>query len=304
MSRTNLDDISAFLTVAREGSFTRAAAMLGVSQSALSQTVRGLEERMGLRLLTRTTRKVSPTVAGERLIQSVGPRLEEIDAELAQLSALREKPSGTVRISAGEQAAELILLPTVERLLSQYPDIAIEILVDNGLTDIVAERLDAGVRLGEQVAKDMVAVRIGPDVRMAVVGSPGYFEGRDRPRTPHDLTEHNCINLRLPTAGGFYAWEFEQGGRELRVRVEGQLAVNTGALAVKAALAGAGLAFVLEDRIRDDVEAGRLTRVLADWCPPFSGFHLYYPSRRQPTPAFAVVVDALRYRAEFRSPSA
>ncbi|EJJ29623.1 LysR family transcriptional regulator [Rhizobium sp. CF142] len=296
MSRTNLDDISAFLTVAREGSFTRAAAMLGVSQSALSQTVRGLEERMGLRLLTRTTRKVSPTVAGERLIQSVGPRLEEINAELAQLSALREKPSGTVRISAGEQAAELILLPTVERLLPQYPDIAIEILVDNGLTDIVAERLDAGVRLGEQVAKDMVAARIGPDVRMAVVGSPGYFEGRDRPHTPHDLTEHNCINLRLPTAGGFYAWEFEQGGRELRVRVEGQLAVNTGALAVKAAIAGAGLAFVLEDRIRGDLEAGRLTRVLADWCPPFSGFHLYYPSRRQPTPAFAVVVDALRYR--------
>lgn len=296
MSRTNLDDISAFLTVAREGSFTRAAAMLGVSQSALSQTVRGLEERMGLRLLTRTTRKVSPTDAGERLIQSVGPRLEEINAELAQLSALREKPSGTVRISAGEQAAELILLPAVERLLPQYPDIAIEIVVDNGLTDIVTERLDAGVRLGEQVAKDMVAVRIGPDVRMAVVGSPSYFVGRDRPDTPHDLTEHNCINLRLPTAGGFYAWEFEQGGRELRVRVEGQLAVNTGALAVKAALAGAGLAFVLEDRIHDDVEAGRLIRVLTDWCPPFSGFHLYYPSRRQPTPAFAVVVDALRYR--------
>ncbi|MGM4910053.1 LysR family transcriptional regulator [Rhizobium sp. 768_B6_N1_8] len=296
MSRTNLDDIAAFLTVAREGSFTRAAAMLGVSQSALSQTVRGLEERMGLRLLTRTTRKVSPTDAGERLIQSVGPRLDEINAEIAQLSALRDKPSGTVRISAGEQAAELILLPAVERLLPQYPDIAIEILVDNGLTDIVAERLDAGVRLGEQVAKDMVAVRIGPDVRMAVVGSPGYFVGRDRPHTPHDLTEHNCINLRLPTAGGFYAWEFEQGGRELRVRVEGQLAVNTGALAVKAALAGAGLAFVLEDRIGDDLEAGRLTRVLSDWCPPFSGFHLYYPSRRQPTPAFAVVVDALRYR--------
>lgn len=296
MSRTNLDDIAAFLTVAREGSFTRAAAMLGVSQSALSQTVRGLEERMGLRLLTRTTRKVSPTDAGERLIQSVGPRLEEIDAELAQLTALRDKPSGSVRISAGEQAAELILLPAVERLLPQYPDITIEIIVDNGLTDIVAERLDAGVRLGEQLAKDMVAVRLGPDVRMAVVGSPGYFEGRNRPQTPHDLTEHNCINLRLPTAGGFYAWEFDQGGRELRVRVEGQLAVNTGALAVKAALAGAGLAFVLEDRIRDDLEAGRLIRVLADWCPPFSGFHLYYPSRRQPTPAFAVVVDALRYR--------
>ncbi len=296
MSRTNLDDIAAFLTVAREGSFTRAAAMLGVSQSALSQTVRGLEERMGLRLLTRTTRKVAPTDAGERLILSVGPRLAEIDAELAQLTALRDKPSGTVRISAGEQAAELILWPAVQRLLPQYPDIAIEISVDNGLTDIVAERLDAGVRLGEQVAKDMVAVRIGPDVRMAVVGSPGYFKGRQRPSTPHELTEHNCINLRLPTAGGFYAWEFEQGGRELRVRVEGQLAVNTGALAVKAALAGAGLAFVLEDRVRDDLDAGRLTRVLSDWCPPFSGFHLYYPSRRQATPAFAVVVEALRYR--------
>lgn len=296
MSRTNLDDIAAFLTVAREGSFTRAAALLGVSQSALSQTVRGLEERMGLRLLTRTTRKVSPTDAGERLIQSVGPRLEEIDAELAQLSAFRDKPSGSVRISAGEQAAELILMPAIERLLPQYPDIQIEISVDNGLTDIVAERLDAGVRLGEQVAKDMVAVRVGPEVRMAVVGSPRYFEGRKRPRTPDELTEHNCINLRLPTAGGFYAWEFEQGGRELRVRVEGQLAVNTGALAVKAALADAGLAFVLEDRIRDDLDAGRLIRVLEDWCPPFSGFHLYYPSRRHQTPAFAVVVDALRYR--------
>jgi len=296
MTRTNLDDISAFLTVAREGSFTRAAALLGVSQSALSQTVRALEERMGLRLLTRTTRKVSPTDAGERLIQSVGPRLEEISAELAQLSALREKPSGSVRISAGEQAAELVLMPAVQKLLPQYPDIAIEIVVDNGLTDIVAERLDAGVRLGEQVAKDMVAVGIGPDVRMAVVGSPDYFERRSRPRTPHELTEHNCINLRLPTAGGFYAWEFEQGGRELRVRVEGQLAVNSGALAVKAAIAGAGLAFVLEDRVRDDLEAGRLTRVLADWCPPFSGFHLYYPSRRHQTPAFAIVVDSLRYR--------
>lgn len=296
MSRTDLNDIAAFLTVAREGSFTRAAAMLGVSQSALSQTVRGLEERLGLRLLTRTTRKVAPTDAGERLILSVGPRLEEIDAELAQLTALRDKPSGTVRISAGEQAAELLLWPAVHRLLPQYPDISIEILVDNGLTDIVAERLDAGVRLGEQLAKDMVAVRIGPDVRMAVVGSPSYFAGKNRPQTPHDLTEHNCINLRLPTSGGFYAWEFDHGGRELRVRVEGQLAVNTGALAVKAALAGAGLAFVLEDRVRDDLDAGRLTRVLADWCPPFSGFHLYYPSRRQPTPAFAVVADALRYR--------
>jgi DNA-binding transcriptional LysR family regulator len=295
MARTDLNDITAFLAIAREGSFTRAAAKLGVSPSALSQTIRNLEARMGLRLLTRTTRSIAPTEAGERLIQTIGPRLEEVEAELAALNALRDKPAGTVRISAGEHPAELILWPAIHKLLPQYPDIAVEIIVDNSLTDIVAERLDAGVRLGEQVAKDMVAVRIGPDIRMAVVGAPDYFAGRKRPRTPQDLTEHSCINLRLPTAGGLYAWEFEKGDRKLRVRVDGQLVFNTATLAVKAALAGAGLAFVPEDRVREHVSEGRLIRVLADWCPPFPGFHLYYPSRRQPTPAFAVLVNALRY---------
>ena len=296
MARTDLNDITAFLAVAREGSFTKAAAKLGVSQSALSQTLRNLEARLGLRLLTRTTRRVSPTEAGERLMQAVGPRLEEVEAELAALTALRDKPAGTVRISAGEHAAELILWPAIAKLLPSYPDIAIEIVVDNGLTDIVAERLDAGVRLGEQIDKDMIAVRIGPEMRMAVVGSPSYFAGRKRPRTPQDLTAHNCINLRMPTAGGLYAWEFEKGGRSLRVRVEGQLVFNTATLAVKASLAEGGLAFVPEDRVLPDIKDGRLVRVLADWCPPFAGFHLYYPSRRQPTPAFAVLVEALRYR--------
>ena len=296
MARTELNDITAFLAIAREGSFTRAAARLGVSTSALSQTVRNLVARLGLRLLTRTTRNVAPTEAGERIIQAIGPKLEEIDAELAALTALRDKPAGMVRLSAGEHAADMIVWPAVQRLLPRYPDIAVEIVIDNGLTDIVAERLDAGVRLGEQVAKDMVAVRIGPDLRMAVVGAPGYFKGRKRPRTPQELTEHTCINLRLPTAGGLYAWEFEKAGRELRVRVEGQLVFNSATMTVKAALAGAGLAIVPEDRVRGHLDEGCLIRVLADWCPPFSGFHLYYPSRRQPTPAFAVLVDALRYR--------
>jgi DNA-binding transcriptional LysR family regulator len=297
MARTELNDITAFLAIARDGSFTRAAARLGVSTSALSQTVRNLEARLGLRLLARTTRNVAPTEAGERIIQAIGPKLEEIDAELAALTALRDKPAGTVRLSAGEHAAEMILWPAVHKLLPRYPDITVEIVIDNGLTDIVAERLDAGVRLGEQVARDMVAVRIGPDLRMAVVGAPEYFKGRKRPCTPQELTEHNCINLRLPTAGGLYAWEFEKGGRALRVRVEGQLVFNTATMTVNAALAGAGLAFVPEDRVRGHLDEGCLIRVLADWCPPFSGFHLYYPSRRQPTPAFAVLVDALRYRA-------
>lgn len=296
MTPINLNDVNAFLAVARAGSFTKAAARLGVSQSALSQTIRNLEARLGLRLLARTTRKLAPTAAGERLLQSVGPRLEDVEAELAALSALRDKPAGTVRISSSEHAADMILWPVIRKLLPKYPDITVEIVVDNGLTDIVAERLDAGVRLGEQVAKDMVAVPIGPELRMAVVGSPDYFKGRKRPMTPQDLTDHNCINLRLPTAGGLYTWEFEKDGRELRVRVEGQLVFNTATLSVKAALAGDGLAFVPEDRVREHIHAGRLVRVLANWCPPFAGFHLYYPSRRQPTPAFAVFVDALRYR--------
>jgi DNA-binding transcriptional LysR family regulator len=294
MARSDLSDITVFLAVAREGSFTRAAAKLDVSQSALSQTIKGLEERLGLRLLTRTTRKVSLTEAGERLLRSVGPRLDEIEAELNALTALREKPAGTVRIAAGEHAAELLLWPAIERLLPDYPDVTIELVIDNGLTDIVEQRLDAGVRLGEQVAKDMVAVRIGPDVRMAVVGTPAYFSRHPTPKTPQDLTAHNCINIRLPTAGGIYAWEFKKGERELNVRVEGQLIFNTATMAVTAALAGVGLACVPEERVSAHLRNGVLLRVLGDWCPSFSGFHLYYPSRRQPTPAFVAVIDALR----------
>jgi DNA-binding transcriptional LysR family regulator len=297
MPRENFKDLLAFLTVARERNFTRAAAKLGVSQSALSHAVRGLEARLGLRLLTRTTRSVTPTEAGERLLRTVGPRFEEIDADLAALSELREKPAGTIRITAGEHAAVAILWPALARLLPDYPGITVEVVVDYGLTDIVAERFDAGVRLGEQVAKDMVAVRIGPDMRMAVVGAPSYFAGRSRPRTPQELTAHACVNLRLPTHGGLYAWEFEQGGRELKVRVEGQLVFNNVALRLNAVLAGFGLAYLPEDQVQGYVADGRLIRVLADWCPPFPGYHLYYPSRRQHTPAFALLVEALRYRA-------
>jgi DNA-binding transcriptional LysR family regulator len=294
MARSDLADITAFLAVAREGSFTKAAAQLGVSQSALSQTVRNLEARLGLRLLARTTRNVSPTEAGERLIQSVGPRLDEVEAELAALTALREKPAGIVRIAAGEHAAELLLWPAIEKLLPAYPDITVELVIDNGLTDIVEQRLDAGVRLGEQVARDMVAVRIGPDMRMAVVGTPAYFARYPKPTTPQDLTAHNCVNIRMPTAGSLYAWEFEKGGRALKVRVEGRLIFNTATLAVRAALAGAGLACVPEARVLAHIERGELVRVLSEWCAPFAGFYLYYPSRRQPTPAFTVVADALR----------
>jgi DNA-binding transcriptional LysR family regulator len=296
MPRDNLNDLTAFLAVAREESFTRAAAKLGVSQSALSHTVRALEERLGVRLLTRTTRSVSPTEAGERLLRSVGPRLDEIETEIAALSALREKPAGTIRITAGEHAADAALWPALAKFLPDYPDIRVEIIVDYGLIDIVAERYDAGVRLGEQVARDMIAVRIAPDMRMAVVGSPAYFATRPKPRTPQDLTTHNCINLRLPTYGGLYAWEFEKAGRELKVRVEGQLVFNTTALRMNAVLAGLGLAYLPEEQVTAHLADGRLVRVLADWCAPFPGYHLYYPSRRQATPAFSLLVDALRYR--------
>ncbi|HEY6432393.1 MAG TPA: LysR family transcriptional regulator [Acetobacteraceae bacterium] len=296
MPRTDLNDLLAFLAVARERSFTRAAAQLGVSQSALSQTLRGLEERLGLRLLTRTTRSVAPTEAGERLLLAVGPALDEIDAGLAALSELREKPAGTIRITTHEHAASVILLPALAKLLPDYPDINVELVIDYGLTDIVAGRYDAGVRSGEMVAKDMIAVRIGPDMRMAVVGAPSCFAARRAPRTPPDLTMHRCINLRLPTHGGLYAWEFGKDGRELRVRVEGQLVFNTTALALQAALAGLGLAYLPEEQVEAHLEAGRLVRVLTEWCEPFPGYHLYYPSRRQPTPAFTVLVDALRFR--------
>jgi DNA-binding transcriptional LysR family regulator len=292
----NLNDLMAFLAVGQERSFTRAAARLGVSQSALSHTIRGLEERLGLRLLTRTTRSVAPTEAGERLLRMIGPRFEEIEAELAAIGELRDKPAGTIRITATEHAADAILLPKLAKLLPAYPDIKVEIVIDYGLTDIVAERFDAGVRSGEQVAKDMVAVRIGPDMRMAVVGAPSYFKTRPEPENPQNLIEHNCITLRLPTHGGLYAWEFEKGGRDLRVRVEGQLTYNTTVQMLNAALAGLGLAYVPEGLAQPHLARGRLKRVLEDWCLPYSGYHLYYPSRRQPTPAFTLLVDALRYR--------
>ncbi len=296
MARHPIDDLAAFLAVARARSFTRAAAKLGVSQSALSHTIRGLEERLGVRLLTRTTRSVAPTEAGERLVRTVGPRLEEIDAELAALTELREKPAGSIRITTGEHSAEAILWPALAKLLPRYPDIKVELIIDYGLTDIVAERYDAGVRLGEQVAKDMIAVRIGPDFRMAVVGAPSYFARRPRPKTPQELTVHDCINIRLPTYGGIYAWEFEKRGRGLKVRVDGQLLFNNIALRLNAALAGLGLAYLPDDQVEKHLADGRLIRVLADWCPPFPGYHLYYPSRRQPAPAFALLVEALRYR--------
>ena len=296
MPRENFSDLLAFLAVARERSFTKAAAKLGVSQSALSHTIRALEERLGVRLLTRTTRSVAPTEAGERLRNAIAPRFEDIEAELSALSELRDKPAGNIRITAGEHSASMILWPAMAKLLPEYPDIHIEVIVDYGLTDIVAERYDAGVRLGEQVAKDMIAVRIGPDMRMAVVGAPSYFSRRKRPKTPQDLTHHDCINLRLPTHGGIYPWEFEKGGRELRVRVEGQLVFNNIALRLDAVLAGAGLAYLPEDQVRTHIDNGTLIRVLSDWCPPFSGYHLYYPSRRQPSPAFTLLVEALRYR--------
>jgi len=296
MLRENVNDLIAFLAVAREQSFTRAAAKLGVSQSALSHTIRGLEERLGVRLLTRTTRSVSATEAGERLLHTAGPRLEEIETELAALSELREKPAGTIRITATEYAVDTILWPKLARFLRQYPDIKVETIIDNGLTDIVAQRYDAGVRAGEQVAKDMIAVRIGPDMRMAVVGTPSYFRKRSEPKKPQELIGHNCINLRLSTHGGLYAWEFEKGGRELRVRVEGQLIFNGTNQMLNAALAGFGLAYVPEDLAQPHLAKGRLKRVLEDWCLPYSGYHLYYPSRRQPSAAFALFVDALRYR--------
>lgn len=303
MARDTISDLGTFLVVAREKSFTKSAAQLGLSPSALSHTIRLLEERLGVRLLTRTTRSVSLTDAGERLLQTVGPQFEEIDAALSALTELRDKPAGTVRITAGEHAAERVLWPAIERLLPDYPDIKVEIVVDNGLTDIVTERYDAGVRLGEQVDKDMIAVRIGPDMRMAVVGAPAYFAEHSRPVTPQDLTAHACINLRLQTYGGFYAWEFEKDGRELRVRVDGPLAFNISRMTLIAARSGGGLAFVLEDHVRQEIADGRLIRVLSDWCPPFSGYHLYYPSRRQLSPAFAIVVEALRNGSFIEPPS-
>jgi len=296
MMRGNYYDLAAFVAVAQEGSFTRAAARLGVSQSALSQTMRSLEERLGIRLLTRTTRSVSPTEAGERLLRTVAPRFEEIETELAALSELRDKPAGTIRITASDHAANAVLMPKLAKLLPQYPDIKVEINSDSRLIDIVEQRYDAGVRLGEQVAKDMIAVRISPDVRMLVVGAPSYFANRPAPKTPQDLTDHLCINLRLPTLGGLYAWELKKGKRELNVRVDGQLVVNGMPQMLSATLGGLGLGFMLEDVVREHIAKGRLLPVLEDWSPTFAGYHLYYPSRRLASPAFGLLVEALRYR--------
>jgi DNA-binding transcriptional LysR family regulator len=296
MQRGNLDDLLALVAVGRERSFTRAAAQLGVSQSALSHAIRALEARLGVRLLTRTTRSVAPTEAGERLLRTLGPRFEEIDSELAALSELREKPAGTIRITATEYAVDTLLWPKLAKFLGKYPDIKVEISSESSLTDIVAQRFDAGVRIGEQVAKDMIAVRIGPDIRMAVVGSPTYFRKRSEPKRPQDLIGHSCINLRLPTLGGLYAWEFEKGARELKVRVEGQLVFNGSSQMLNAALSGFGLAYVPEDLAQPHLAKGRLKRVLEDWCAPYSGFHLYYPSRRQSSAAFSLLVEALRHR--------
>jgi DNA-binding transcriptional LysR family regulator len=297
MARADSNDLQAFLVVARERSFTKAAAKLGVSQSALSHTIRRLEARLGLRLLARSTRSVSPTAAGQRLLETIGPHFAEIDAELEALTALRNKPAGTLRLNAAEHAMRTVLWPKLDPFLRAYPDIKVEVNLDNALTDIVAQRYDAGVRLGELVAVDMVAIRIGPDWGMAVVAVPGYFDDHPVPRTPHELIGHNCINLRLPSYGGFYAWEFEKDRQKLNVRVDGQLAFNSSVPILAAALAGHGLACVPEDMVREHIAAGRLVRVLADWVEIFSGYHLYYPSRRQASPAFSLLVEALRYRA-------
>lgn len=296
MAAEQFNNLAAFVAVAQERSFTRAAARLGVSQSALSQTIKGLEARLGIRLLTRSTRSVTPTEAGARLLATVAPRFREIEQELDALTMLRDRPAGNVRITAAEHAALSILQPALARILPRYPDVTVEIVVDYGLTDIVAERFDAGVRLGEQVARDMIAVPIGPPMRMAVVGSPSYFARHARPETPRDLTDHNCINIRLPTYGGLFAWEFDHGGREVRVRVEGQVIVNHAGLRLASVLGGLGLAYLPEDQILDHVAQGRLIRVLEDWCEPFPGYHLYYPSRHHASSAFGVVMEALGYR--------
>jgi DNA-binding transcriptional LysR family regulator len=296
MGRLNTNDLVAFLSVARERSFTRAAAKLDISPSALSHAMRGLEERLGIRLLNRTTRSVTPTEAGERLLQSVGPRFDEIEAELEALGNLRDKPTGTIRITTDENALSAVLWPVLREFLPRYPDITVETVIDNGLTDITAEGYDAGIRLGGIVAKDMIAAPIGPDMRMVAVAAPSYLEGRATPRTPQDLTLHRCINLRLPTHGGLYAWEFEKDGRELRIRVEGQLVFNSIMPMLEAALDGFGIAYLAQTQVQPHLDNGDLVQLLADWMPPFPGYHLYYPSRRQPTQAFTVLLDALRYR--------
>ncbi len=294
MAKTNLNDLLAFVTVAREGSFTRAAAQLGVTQSAVSQAVSGLEARMDIRLLTRTTRSVSTTPAGERLMRTLGHRFDQIEAELDAITELRDKPAGTVRITSGDHVLRTTLLPKLTPLMREYPDIHIEFDVSYGFRDIVADRFDAGVRLGEEIDKDMIAVPIGPNLRMAAVASPDYWAAHPLPKSPRDLIDHRCINIRFPTHGGLYVWEFERGGRQQNVRVSGQVTFSASHHIVAAALDGLGIAFLPEDEFAPHIADGRLVQVLRNWCPPFPGYHLYYPSRRQPSPAFSLVVDALR----------
>lgn len=296
MARENLNDLSAFVAVAEAHSFTKAAARLGISPSALSHAMRGLEERLGVRLLARTTRSVAPTEAGERLLTVVLPHLQGIESELSALNRLRDIPAGTIRLTASEHAAYTVIYPVLARLAADYPKIKIEVNVDNMLADLVAGRFDAGIRLGEHVERDMVAVRIAPDMRMAIVGTPAYFERHPRPETPQDLTQHECIGIRLPTHGGLLPWEFDKDGRSITVRVEGQLIFNTMSLALRAVLDGLGLGYCLDDMAAEAIADGRLIRVLEDWCEPFPGYHIYYPSRRQLSPALRLLIDALRFR--------
>jgi DNA-binding transcriptional LysR family regulator len=295
MPRPSVNDLVAFIAVANERSFTKAAARLEVSPSALSHTIRGLEGRLGLRLLARTTRNVSTTEAGERLLRAIGPRFDEIESELEALGALRDQPAGTIRISCSDYVADTMLRPRLMPFLRQYPDIKVELVIDNGFTNIVERQIDAGVRLGESLSKDMIAVRIGPDWRFAVVGAPSYFERHSPPVTPRELTDHSCVNIRLPTEGLLYAWEFAKDGKELAVRVDGQFTCNSVLPVLGAALDGLGLAFVPYDLAEAHLASGRLIEVLADWCPYLQGYHLYYPHRRQGSPAFALLVEALRH---------
>jgi len=296
MRRDDMADLTMLLAVVEHGGFTGAAKKLGISQSALSHTIRRLETRLGMRLLARTTRSVAPTEAGARLLEVLQPAVERVDERLAELRQLTERPSGTLRITTSEHAAETVLWPAIDRLAKAYPEIVIELNVENGYIDIVGDRFDAGVRLGETIEQDMIAVRIGPDLRMAAVASPNYIAEHGSPKTPQDLSEHKCINLRFTAAGGIYAWEFDKSGREIRIRVDGPFILNRAGLVLKAALSGHGIAYVLEDAVSPLIKAGRLVHVLADWCAPFSGYHLYYPTRRQASPAFRLLVDALRYR--------
>lgn len=302
MQRDDLVDLNAFLAVAEEQSFTRAAARLNTSQSALSHTIRRLETRLGLRLLTRTTRRVSVTEAGERLLRTLVPAFESIGSEIASLGELSERPSGTIRLTTSDHAARTLIWPALRRFLPGYPEISVELALDSGLTDIVAERFDAGVRLEETIARDMIAVPIGPELRMAIVGSPAYLAESPPPRAPQDLSKHQCLKLRMASSGAIYAWELEKGRRSLRVRPEGSLTFNNASLLRQAALDSFGLACVMEDQVLDDIASGRLIRVLEDWCPPFPGYHLYYPSRRNASAAFRLLVEALRYRAARPSP--